>query len=122
MSVLEKGKELADLLRDSEELKAVREGEMAISMESEAREIIEEYQKLQQEAQAQGLQQLTPELQEKADAIEEKMSKNQTLVNYLTAQDKLDSILSQLNNMINMALTQQGDDGCTSCSSCSGCE
>lgn len=120
MTVLEKGQELADLIRDSEELKAVREGEMAISMEPEARAIIEEYQQLQQEAQAQGLQQLTPELQEKADLIEEKMSKNETLIKYLEAQDKLDNILSQLNNMINMALTQQ-DDGCTSCSSCSGC-
>ncbi|SMB95070.1 Cell fate regulator YlbF, YheA/YmcA/DUF963 family (controls sporulation, competence, biofilm development) [Desulfonispora thiosulfatigenes DSM 11270] len=120
MQILDKAKELADAIRNSEELKAVREGEMAISADPEAQKIIEEYQNLQKEVHTQGLQELTAELKEQADSIEEKMSKNQTLVDYLGAQEKLDNILGQLNNMINNALTQQNEEGCTSCSSCCG--
>ena len=55
MEIFAKAKDLADALANCAELAALKEAEMKMMMDSEARGIVEEYQMIQQEAMAKGL-------------------------------------------------------------------
>ena len=50
MSILDKAKELADAISESPELRRVKETELRIMINMDAREIVEEYQNIQTDA------------------------------------------------------------------------
>lgn len=128
--IIEKAVELADLLKASEELKAVREAESMISANKEAMELMNNYQSKQQQfynAQTEG-KELPKELLNELKSLEEKMSQNQIIMNYITAQNKIGNLLHQVNAVISSAIqgdSCNSDSSCSSgdcCTSCSGCE
>lgn len=120
MQIIDKTKELAEAIRNSDELKAVKLGEIAILNDPEAKKLMDEYQEIQNIAQEKSYEELSPELKERVDKLEEKMSSNQLIGKYMEAQTTLDRILNSINIMINNALTEQ-EGSCSSCSSCSSC-
>lgn len=124
MSVLEKAKVLADAIAECEELKAVRDAEIAMSQDDEAQNIISDFQAKQQEFHQVMMagEELTPEQEKQRDDIEARMQGNESIRNYLDAQQKFESLLKAVNFAITRGITGSEDDCSSGCSSCgSGC-
>ncbi|MFZ3171484.1 MAG: YlbF family regulator [Carboxydocellales bacterium] len=124
--VLNKAKDLAEAIADCPEILDLRDAEIAMGKDTEAQEIIAEFQAKQdefQEAISNG-QELTPDQEKARDVIEEKMENNAFIRDYFEAQQKLESLLHAVNMVVSRAIS--GDDvsecgpGCSSCGS-SGC-
>lgn len=122
MIIYEKAKELAEAIVNSEELKAVKDAEATIACDPEARQLVEEYQKLQELFMEKSFEELSEEEQKKVETLEKKMSQNKCINDYMETQQKLEQVLRSVNLIISNALNDNDEhSGCTSCSSCSTC-
>ncbi|NLW23837.1 MAG: YlbF family regulator [Clostridia bacterium] len=121
MEIYAKAQELANLIAESKELKAMRDAEAAMMCDPEARKLVEVYQDLQMEAMKSGLQfdQLPEEMRKEIELTEEKMSQNAKIVAYMEAQDAFEHILKSVNLIISNALN--GNQNTCSSSGCAGC-
>ncbi|MTI82411.1 MAG: YlbF family regulator [Firmicutes bacterium] len=125
MSVLEKAKELGDQLAVSEELNEMKNSQLAVMQNPEAKAIVDEFQEKQQEyfrIQQQG-QELNDSQKNNIKELEQKMSDNPLIAEYINKQQKFEKLLEEINNIISQSISgeqQSCDDSC--CSSCnSGC-
>lgn len=123
MSILEKAKELADEIATSPELRKVKEAELRLMLDMEARELIEEFQNIQVEAINNGVnyEDLPEEQKNKLEALENKMNENEVIREYMNINQEFNQILESVNVMISSALTdnQGGCEGCSTAGSCS---
>lgn len=120
MSIIERAKDLADEIANSPELRRVKEAELRLMLDIEARELIEEFQSIQMEAVNSGInyEDLPTDAKQKLEDLENKMNENEIIRNYMTLNQELNQILEAVNMMITNALSDnQGDGGCSSCSS-----
>ncbi len=125
ISVLEKAKELGDQLAVSEELNEMKTSQLAVMQNPEAKAIVDEFQEKQQEyfrIQQQG-QELNDSQKNNIKELEQKMSDNPLIAEYINKQQKFEKLLEEINNIISQSISgeqQSCDDSC--CSSCnSGC-
>lgn len=123
MSLYEKAKELADALADSDELRRVKESELKIMIDLDAREVIEEYQSIQNEAMSNGVnyEDLPDEKKQRIEALETTMNDNEIIREYISASQELNQILDSINMIISSALSGGDQSGCSSCPSANGC-
>lgn len=128
MSILEKARELADEITTSPELRKVKEAELRLMLDMEAREIIEEFQTIQMEAINSGVnyEDLSEDVKQKLEDLENKMSENDIIKDYMTLNQELNQILEAINMMITSALSDNQDSGCggscgSGCSDASCC-
>lgn len=121
--VLEKAAELAVAIEESEELKKMKEMQLALQDDKEAEEILNSFFKMQQQLYALQEKGIEPddELNAQFNAIQDKMEGNLTVAEYYQSQAALGQLLQQINGLITKAIT--GEEGCTDemCASCSGC-
>lgn len=123
MDILEKGRELADALEKSTELKAVRDAEAALQADKSAAELWNNFQSKQIQIYKMQMAGETPSdnLSEELNNLRVKIQANEVIMVYLEAQEKLGKILDQVNYLISKTL--QGDscesEGCAGCSGCS---
>lgn len=122
MSILDKAKELADAISESPELRRVKETELRIMINMDAREIVEEYQNIQTDAINSGVnyEDLLEEKKERLQYLEEQMNSNEIINEYLSANQELNQILESVNMVITGALNGNQSD-CSSCSSSGDC-
>ena len=127
--VLDKAKDLAEAIVDSEELNNVRAAEAAMGNDKEALEIIrdfQEHQKIVFEKRKKG-EQLTEVEEAKVKEIESRMEGNVNIKSYLEAQMKFENLLQGVNFIISQALSGGAQEGGCSCGSsdcgpgCEGC-
>lgn len=124
MSIYEKARELAEAIANSDELRAVKENEIKIMIDPDARKIIEEYQAIQVEAINSGVQyeDLPQEKKDSMEALEKEMNDNEIVRDYIAASNELNQILESINMIIGSALNGGGSESsCSSCSSAGGC-
>ncbi|MGI6066573.1 MAG: YlbF family regulator [Bacillota bacterium] len=122
MSVLEKAKELSDALSGSPELNDMREKEKLVKADSEASQLMDKISARQVELyqlQMEG-KEPSPELMEILRGLQEEMERNDKVMNYLEAQEKMGKILQEINKMISQALSGESCEG-NDCSHCAGC-
>lgn len=120
MSILEKARELADEISTSPELRKVKEAELRLMLDMEARELIEEFQTIQMEAINSGVnyEDLPEDVKKKLEDLESTMSENDIIKDYMTLNQELNQILEAVNMMISSALSDNQEGGCGgSCSS-----
>lgn len=124
MSILEKAYELGQEIAASKELAEMKNAELMMMQNEEAKRIIEEFkekQKIYMSLQRQGVE-LTPGQKEDVERIEKAMLDNPLIYNFFKAQQNFEKVLEEINNIISQAITGQHascSDEC--CSSCSGC-
>lgn len=125
MSILEKAQDLATAIAESPELRHVKETEIRIMIDMEAREIIEAYQNLQMEAMNAGVmyEDLPEDKKQEIEALEKKMNDHPVINDYLSASQELNQILESVNMVIQGALTGESGSSCSSCSTsdCGSC-
>ncbi|MBF7083360.1 YlbF family regulator [Desulfallas sp. Bu1-1] len=124
MSILEKAYELGQEIAASRELADMKNAELLMLQNEEAKKIIEEFkekQKIYMSIQRQG-KELTSSQKEDVERIEKAMLDNPLIYNFFKAQQNFEKVLEEINNIISQAIAGQHascSDEC--CSSCSGC-
>lgn len=125
MSIMEKAMELGQEIANSVELNEMKNAELAMLQNEEAKKIIEGFNQKQQyymELQRQG-QELTASQKEDVKQVEEAMLDNPLIYNFFKAQQNFERILEQINNIISQAIMGNSASSCSDdcCTSCSGC-
>ena len=128
MSVLDKARELGVEISRCNELINMREAEVMMLQNSEAQEIIKEFNEKQrafQMIQSQG-QQLTEGQKQEAEELEKKMLDNPYIYNFFKAQQTFEKVLEEINRIIGESIGSGSGCGCESdCADgscgCNGC-
>lgn len=123
MSIYDKAKALADEIQASDELRRVKETELKMLIDMEAREIVENYQRIQMEAINAGIayDDLDDATKAQLTELEGKMEQNPVIVEYMTANQELNQMLESINMIIGSALNDNGGSSCSSCGSAGNC-
>lgn len=123
MSIYDKAKALADEIHNSDELRRVKETELKMLIDMEAREIVETYQQIQMDAINAGISydDLADDKKAELTALENKMQENAIIMEYMTANQELNQMLESVNMIIMSALNENNGGGCSSCSSAGNC-
>ena len=123
MEIYAKAKELAEALAASSELAAVKEAEVKMMMDNEARNIVEEYQTIQMNAMQNGInfEDLPAEQKARVEELEGIMNSNENIVNFLSANQAFEQVLRSVNMILSNAINGQAESGCGSCSTAGSC-
>ncbi len=122
--VLEKARELGELIRNSAEMKSTKDAELLQERDDEARELMKEFN-MQRMNLARDMQsgKLSREeaVKKNNEAFDGLLKKSEVIKNYIDAKKKFDSMVNQVNQILNFYITGQ-DSSCThDCSTCGGC-
>lgn len=126
-SVLDKARELAIAMTESEEYLAYKEAESIQLSDQEACKMLADYRVTQdalaKRAAADGVTKEELEaIQAEAQASFDSLLQNVSIKNYLEAQNRFTSLVSQVNNIISYFVSGQANGGCSgNCASCGGC-
>ena len=124
MDILEKTRELGQMIVDSEQMKAYKAAEEAQAKDEEAQAIMQEYN-IKRMNLARDMQngKISREeaVAENTKAFDEVLQKSASIKNYVEAKKAFDNLVNQVNRIINYYITGE-DPNCThDCSTCSGC-
>ena len=122
--IMEKTRELGELIQNSEEMKAYKAAEEAQTKDEEAQTIMQEYN-IKRMNLARDMQngKISREeaVAENTKAFDEVLEKSASIKNYVEAKKAFDNLVNQVNRIINYYITGE-DPNCThDCSTCSGC-
>ena len=122
--ILEKTRELGELIQNSEEMKKVKEAEAAQSLDEAAQELLKEFN-LNRMNLARDMQNgnITREeaIEKNNKAFDEVLEKSETIKKFIEAKNEFDAVINQMNQILNFYITGQ-DPNCThDCSTCGGC-
>lgn len=123
MSIYDKAKTLADEIQNCDELRRVKESELKMLIDMEARQIVETYQQIQMDAINAGIAYDDLDDAKKAELteLENKMQENAVIMEYMNANQELNQMLESVNMIIMSALNDNNGGGCSSCSSAGNC-
>ena len=124
MSILDKTRELGELIQESEEMKAYKAAEAAQKTDEATQECMKEFNlnrlnlardmqngKISREDAIEANNKAFEALCEKAPLVRE----------YVKAKEKFDAMVQQINQIINYYITGQTGDCTHDCSTCGGC-
>lgn len=123
VDIFTKAKELADAISGSQELATLKEAEMQMMMDTEARSIVEEYQTIQMDAMNNGMnfEDLPEEQKARVEELEGLMNDNANISAFLGANQAFEQILRSVNMIISSAINGGEQGGCSSHSADGGC-
>lgn len=123
MSIYDKAKALADEIQNCDELRRVKESELKMLIDMEARQIVETYQQIQMDAINAGIAYDDLDDAKKAELtdLENKMQENAVIMEFMNANQELNQMLESVNMIIMSALNDNNGGGCSSCSSAGNC-
>ena len=125
--ILQRAKELGEMIADSDEAKALHEAEELQLADPEAQKLMMEYsvrmEQLSEEAQKPGLSKEEFEkLQMDAQAEMIKICQNKNIDRYLEANRKFSNLINQVNGIIAHFVRGEDSTGCGgSCAGCNKC-
>lgn len=106
--IKEKAMELANLIKDSEEFKAVKSAEARLKLDPNAQDLINEFQGLQQkvmEKQYQGQQPDTNDIQQLQN-LQSQLQLNLTVKSLVEAQEGFEKLMTTVNETIGQELSK----------------
>ena len=124
MTILDKTRELGELIQNSEEMKKVKQAEIAQNEDEAAQELLKEFN-MQRMNLARDMQsgKISREdaIEQNNKAFEEVLAKSETIKAFIDAKNEFDAVINQMNQILNFYITGQ-DPNCThNCSTCGGC-
>lgn len=125
-TVLDKARELAIMLSESEEYLAYKEAEDIQLSDQEACKLLADYRvtqdNLAKRAAADGVTKEELEaIQAEAQASFDSLLQNTSIKNYLDAQNRFSNLVQQVNNIISYFISGNSGGCSGNCSGCSGC-
>ena len=123
-NIMEKARELGELIQSSEEMARVKRAEIAQDADENAKNALKEFN-MQRMNLARDMQNGTisreDAIEKNNKAFDELLANNEVIKEYIDAKSALDSIVNQVNQILNFYITGQ-DPSCThDCSTCGGC-
>ena len=123
-AIIEKARELGEVIQQSEEMKRYKAAELAQSQDDEAAELMREYniKRMNLARDMQNGKIDRPEAVKQNNlAFEEMVEKSETIKEFVEAKKEFDMAIQRMNQMLNFYITGQ-DPNCThDCSTCGGC-
>ncbi len=125
MTIIEKAHELGVMIKDSDEMKALREAEQAQAQDDQAQQLVADFN-LKRMNLARDMQEgkLSQEdaIKKNNEAFEEMVQKSETIKAYVEAKKAFDKMVNGVNSVINIYIVGEQGGGCThDCHSCGGC-
>lgn len=122
--VLDKTRELGVLIQASEQMKNMKNAEILQANDDKAQELMKEYNltrlNLARDMQA-GKISRDDAVKKNNEAFDDIVEKSDTIKKYIAAKKEFDSLVNQVNQILNFYITGQ-DPNCThDCSTCGGC-
>ncbi len=122
--IMEKARELGELIQNSEEMKNAKNMEILQDNDDNAQELLKAYN-LQRMNLARDMQnnKITREeaVKKNNEAFEEMLSQSDVISKYIDAKKEFDNLVNQVNQVLNFYITGQ-DPNCThDCGTCGGC-
>lgn len=119
-----KARELGEMIQSSEEMKNMKNAEIMQENNDEAQELLKEFN-LQRMNLARDMQSNKISREEAVkknnEAFEELLEKSEVVKSYIEAKKEFDTMVNQINQILNFYITGQ-DPNCThDCSTCGGC-
>lgn len=125
MTIIEKTRELGELIQNSEEMKAVKKAEAMQAEDENAKTLFLEFNmhRMNLDRNIQEGKITQEEAVEKdRKAFEEMVEKSETIKAYVEAQENLNKLINEIYGVLNYYITGQAPGGCShDCSSCGGC-
>ncbi len=124
MTVIDKTRELGELIQQSAEMERVKKAEIAQEADENAKELLKEFN-MQRMNLARDMQsgKLSREdaIEKNNKAFDELLEKSDVIKEYIDAKKEFDGLVNQVNQILNFYITGQ-DPNCThDCSTCGGC-
>lgn len=122
--VLDKTRELGVLIQASEQMKNMKNAEILQANDDKAQELMKEYNltrlNLARDMQA-GKISREEAVKKNNEAFDDIVERSDTIKKYIAAKKEFDTLVNQVNQILNFYITGQ-DPNCThDCSTCSGC-
>ena len=122
--VLDKTRELGVLIQASEQMKNMKNAEILQANDDNAQELMKEYNltrlNLARDMQA-GKISREEAVKKNNEAFDDIVEKSDTIKKYIAAKKEFDTLVNQVNQILNFYITGQ-DPNCThDCSTCGGC-
>lgn len=123
-NITEKARELGELIQASEEMARVKQAEIAQEADETAKEALKAFN-MQRMNLARDMQNGTisreDAIEKNNKAFDELLEKSEVVKEYIDAKSAFDSLVNQVNQILNFYITGQ-DPNCThDCSTCGGC-
>lgn len=123
--IIEKTRELGELIKNSEEMKRVKEAEAKQAEDENAKTLMIEFNMNRMNL-GRDLQngKITEEeaIKLNNEAFEKMVAQSDTIREYVEAKKELDRVVTEINGVLNYYITGQAPGGCThNCSTCGGC-
>lgn len=123
-NITEKARELGELIQSSEEMARVKQAEIAQEADETAKEALKAFN-MQRMNLARDMQNGTisreDAIEKNNKAFDELLEKSEVVKEYIDAKSAFDSLVNQVNQILNFYITGQ-DPNCThDCSTCGGC-
>lgn len=124
MTVIDKARELGELIQSSDEMKRMKQAEIAQEADENAKELLKEFN-MQRMNLARDMQkgEISREdaVEKNNKAFDELLEKSAVIKDYIDAKKEFDALVNQVNQILNFYITGQ-DPNCThNCSTCGGC-
>ncbi|MCC8169659.1 MAG: YlbF family regulator [Oscillospiraceae bacterium] len=124
VKVIEKARELGELIQSSDEMKRVKQAEIAQEADDAAQALLKEFN-MQRMNLARNMQKgdISREdaVKRNNEAFDELLKNSDTVKEYVDAKSKFDGLVNQVNQILYFYITGQ-DPNCThDCSTCGGC-
>ncbi len=122
--IMEKTRELGELIQNSEEMKNVKNAEILQENDDKAQELLKEFN-MQRMNLARDMQnnKISQEeaIKQNNEAFEKMLKESESIKKYIDAKHEFDSLVNQVNQVLNFYITGQ-DPNCThNCSTCGAC-
>ena len=122
--IIEKTRELGEMIQASEEMKNVKNMEILQENDDKAQELLKEFN-MQRMNLARDMQsnKISREeaIKKNNESFDDMLSKSETIKKYIEAKKEFDALVNQVNQILNFYITGQ-DPNCThDCSTCGGC-
>lgn len=124
MTVIDKARELGELIQSSDEMTRMKQAEIAQEADENAKELLKEFN-MQRMNLARDMQKgdISREdaIKKNNAAFDELLEKSEVIKEYIDAKKEFDALVNQVNQILNFYITGQ-DPNCThDCSTCGGC-
>ena len=127
MDIFDKARELGEAIVNSDEYKTMKLAEAKQEQDEEAMKLLQEYSELRKALgeeinKGDVSKERMEEIRTAVEEAYEKVTTNDTIVEYINAQRTFQAIIDQMNTIISYHITGQLPGGCAgSCSTCGGC-
>ncbi len=127
MEIFDRARELGEAIVTSNEYKTLKLAEAKQEQDEEAMKLLQEYSAVRKtlgEEVSKGdvSKERMEEIRAQVEEAYEKVTNNDTIVEYLNAQSAFQAIIDQMNTIISYHITGQLPGGCSgSCATCGGC-